>query len=68
MSLARAIAGGIVGAASGAGCMTSLRMAARRVGGIDIMPPQATRHWLTERTGLEPGRPGADGLLDAAVH
>jgi hypothetical protein len=63
-----AIADAIVGAASGAGCMTVLRMAAHRAGWIDRMPPQATREWLTERTGLEPAHPGSHHLLDAVVH
>jgi len=68
MRLALAIADGIVGAASGAGCMTVLRMLAHRAGWIDLMPPQATREWLTERTGVEPAHPGAHHLIDAAVH
>ena len=68
MRLVLAIADGIVGAASGAGCMTVLRMVAHRAGWIDLMPPQATREWLTERTGLEPEHPATHHLLDAAVH
>jgi uncharacterized membrane protein YagU involved in acid resistance len=68
MRLAVAIAGGMVGAASGAGCMTVLRMLARRAGWIDLMPPQATGEWLTEQAGVETDHPAAQHILDAVVH
>jgi uncharacterized membrane protein YagU involved in acid resistance len=68
MRLATAIAEGLVGGASGAGCMTVLRMAARRAGWIDLTPPEATKDWLAQRTGGVPAGTGAQQLLDAGVH
>ena len=68
MRLGTAIAVGVVGGASGAGCMTVLRMAARRAGWIDRMPPQVTAEWLIERTGREPDSAAGHQILDALVH
>jgi uncharacterized membrane protein YagU involved in acid resistance len=48
--------------------MSVLRMAARRWGVIDATPPQATKAWLTSRTGLEPDRAETQHLLDSLVH
>jgi uncharacterized membrane protein YagU involved in acid resistance len=59
---------GLIAGASGAGCMTAIRMAARRAGLIDLTPPQATKAWLTEQAGLEPRDPAVHQLIDAAVH
>jgi uncharacterized membrane protein YagU involved in acid resistance len=67
MAIGTMIAQGAIGGASGAGCMTALRMAARRMGWIDATPPQATRDWLGERVG-QPGSAGARQLFDASVH
>jgi uncharacterized membrane protein YagU involved in acid resistance len=62
------IAQGLIGGASGAGSMTAFRMAARRIGWIDITPPQATRDWLTASVGLQAGGVGTRQLLDSVVH
>jgi hypothetical protein len=48
--------------------MTALRLLSRRLGWIDVTPPQVTREWLVDRAGLEPGGPGARQLLDSVVH
>jgi hypothetical protein len=68
MRLATRIAQGLVAGASGAGCMTALRMAARRAGWIDATPPQATQQWMTDRVGLRPQEPGSRQLIDSIVH
>jgi hypothetical protein len=59
---------GLIGGASGAGCMTALRMAARRMGWIDATPPQATRKWLKRRVGRQPQGDAGRQLVDSAVH
>jgi hypothetical protein len=63
-----AIAEGLIGGASGAGCMMVLRMAARRAGWVDLTPHQATKDWLVERAGRTPRDTGAHQMLDALVH
>ena len=63
-----AIADGLIGGAAGTGCMSVLRMAARRFGWIDVTPPQATKAWLTSWVGVEPDGSGAHHLLDSLVH
>jgi hypothetical protein len=62
------IAQGLIGGASGAGCMTALRMVARRIGWVDATPPQAMRQWLTDRGVGQPDGAGSRQLLDAVVH
>jgi len=61
------IVDGALAGIAGAGCMTVLRMAARRWGLIDVTPPQATKGWLT---GASPRHDdsAAHHLLEAAVH
>jgi hypothetical protein len=39
--------------------MTTLRMAARRIGWIDAIPPQVTREWMIDRAGVRPDSPGS---------
>jgi hypothetical protein len=68
MRITTAIAQGLVGGAAGAGCMTVLRLAARRIGWIDATPPQATRQWMSVRAGGGPDGPGSRQLLDSIVH
>jgi hypothetical protein len=68
MRLSTAVAEGIIGGAAGAGCMTVLRVAARRAGLIDFTPPQATEQWLTRRAGVAPDGPGGHHLLAALIH
>ena len=68
MALGTMIAQGSIGGASGAGCMTVVRMVARRIGWIDVTPPQAMRDWLAERVGSQPDGPAARQLVDAIVH
>ena len=68
MKLSTAIAQGLIGGAAGAGCMSTLRMAARRLGWIDATPPQAVRDWLGEHVGAKPEGPGSRQLVDAFVH
>jgi uncharacterized membrane protein YagU involved in acid resistance len=58
----------MVAGSAGAGCMSVLRMAARRTGLIHATPPQATRAWLAERTGVEHAGAGVRQLLDSLVH
>jgi hypothetical protein len=68
MRLGTKVVQGLIGGASGAGCMTALRFLARRSGWIDVTPPQLTREWLVDRVGLDPEHPGARQLLDSVVH
>jgi uncharacterized membrane protein YagU involved in acid resistance len=68
MTRATTIADGLIGGAAGAGCMSVLRMAARRWGLIDVTPPQATKAKLTEMVGMAPDSGGAHHLLDSLVH
>lgn len=63
-----ALARGLIGAAAATGCMTTLRMAARRIGLIDRTPPQATKHWLAERTGREPATTVGHHVADSVIH
>jgi hypothetical protein len=58
---------GFLGGASGAGCMTAIRLAARRVGIIDLTPPQAVQEWVAQRTRLR-GGPATHHLLDHLIH
>jgi uncharacterized membrane protein YagU involved in acid resistance len=67
MALGTMIAQGSIGGASGAGCMTAVRMVARRIGWIDATPPQAMRDWLGERVG-QPDGAGTRQVVDAIVH
>jgi uncharacterized membrane protein YagU involved in acid resistance len=62
------IAQGLIGGAAGAGCMTAVRMMARRFGWIDFTPPQEMRSWIGERLGRQPAGAGARQLFDAVVH
>jgi hypothetical protein len=62
------VATGAVAGLSGAASMNPLRLAARRVGLIEKMVPQAVEEWAASRAGVEPpgGRAGhhvADQLL-----
>jgi uncharacterized membrane protein YagU involved in acid resistance len=68
MGFGTTVTQGLIGGASGAGCMTAVRMAARRLGLIDATPPQATRDWLTRQVGVAPGDAGTRQLLDSVVH
>lgn len=68
MSRSTAIIQGMLAGTYGAGCMSVLRMGARRWGLIDATPPQATKAWLARRTGVEPEGPGVHHLLDTLVH
>jgi hypothetical protein len=63
-----AIVRGVLGGAAATACMSVLRMAARRAGLIHATPPQATREWLAERSGVEPEATEARHFTDAAVH
>jgi uncharacterized membrane protein YagU involved in acid resistance len=65
---ANSLVRGVIGGAAGTGCMTALRMAARRAGWIDLTPPQATKHWLAARIGAEPGSAGGHHIADALIH
>jgi hypothetical protein len=68
MTRGTTIADGLIGGAAGAGCMSVLRMAARRWGVIDVTPPQATKARLTELIGMAPDSNGVHHLLDSLVH
>ena len=59
---------GVLAGIYGAGCMSVLRMAARRAGVIDVTPPQETKRWLAETTGIAPRRVSAHQVLDTVVH
>lgn len=63
----RIVEGALAGVA-GAGCMTVLRMAARRWGLIDRTPPQATRAWLSRVGGVRPDGGATRHVTDALVH
>lgn len=63
-----ALVRGLLGGAAGTGCMTVLRMAARRAGLIDLTPPQMTKHRLFEVTGLGPHAPVGNHVMDALIH
>ena len=67
MTRRTAIVDGALAGVAGAGCMTVLRLAARRWGLIDVTPPQATKAWLT---GTSPHRDdnAAHHVLAAGVH
>ncbi|HET9489204.1 MAG TPA: DUF1440 domain-containing protein [Methylomirabilota bacterium] len=71
MSLRLAVYGAL-GGLNGAGCMSVLRLAARRAGLIERMAPQVVEDWAISRTGLEPpggaaGRHVADHILHLVV-
>jgi hypothetical protein len=68
MRLGTSIAQALIGGASGAGCMTTVRMATRQFGWIDATPPQATRDWLARRIGMSPDGPGTSQIVDSLVH
>ena len=60
---------GAIGGLFGAGAMSVFRLAARRVGLIDKMVPQAVEEWAAHRAGIEvPGGPAGHHLLDQALH
>ena len=68
MTRTTAIVDGLIGGAAGAGCMSVLRMAARRFHLIDMTPPQATKSRLTRLAGVNPDSGGAHHLLDSLIH
>jgi uncharacterized membrane protein YagU involved in acid resistance len=58
----------MIGGSAGVGCMSALRMAARRASLIDLTPPQRTKDWLAEQIGFEPTGPASHHLADALIH
>jgi hypothetical protein len=60
---------GAIAGMTGADCMTALRLAARRAGLIDRMPPQAMREWAWWRAGVRSGdTTPARHLADHVLH
>jgi len=59
---------GVLAGIYGAGCMSVLRMAVRRAGVIDATPPQETKRWLAETTGIAPRHVAAHQVLDTLIH
>ena len=68
MGRGAAVVQGTLAGAAGAGCMSVLRMAARRWGFIDATPPQVTKAWLSERTAVRSSDAGFGHLMDSVVH
>ena len=62
------LARGMLGAAAATGCMSVLRMGARRAGLIDMTPPQATKDRLAHWMGVAPRTAAEQHLVDATVH
>ena len=67
MKRSTAMVDGALAGVAGAGCMSVVRMAARRVGLIDLTPPQATKTWL-QKHGVGVAEGSAAHLLDAVIH
>jgi hypothetical protein len=68
MDIGTRLVQGVIGGAAGAGCMSAVRMAARRFGAIDATPPQATKDWLAGRVGVKPDGPATSHLMDSLIH
>ena len=68
MTRGTAIVDGLIGGAAGAGCMSVLRMAARRFHLIDMTPPQATKARITRLAGVAPSSGGSHHLMDSLIH
>jgi hypothetical protein len=59
---------GALGGVAGAGTMSVIRMAARRLGLIDKTVPQASEEWLADRAGIEPGSQPAHQAAQELMH
>ena len=60
---------GAVAGVNGAACMSVLRLAMRRAGIIEKMPPQVVEDWLARRIGLEPpGGSAGHHVADHVIH
>lgn len=66
MNRSTALVDGALAGIAGAGCMSVLRMAARRWGFVDLTPPQATKLRLLGH--VVPRQSAAHHVLDAAIH
>ena len=65
---ATALVYGAIAGVNGAACMSVLRLAARRMGLIDKMPPQVVQDWLARQLGADPKDDVLHHVADHAVH